>query len=201
MSDRDETGVDGESGVEESREDDADRVETAREEVIEAMARSAEVWGAKRSYGRLFGVLFFADEPLSLDDVVERSGYAKSTVSTAMTTLERYHLVQRRSLPGEGKKAFYEAETDFWYVFQQFLRNEVAREIRVMSRALDSAAEQLEDAEGEQAQRDLEKVRTLQRVYDRSQQLVSLVTSQPLDRVTALFDRVTGGSGDAGDDR
>jgi DNA-binding transcriptional regulator GbsR (MarR family) len=117
-----------------------DEVERAREEVIEAIARSAEVWGAKRSYGRLFGILFFADEPLSLDAIVERSGYAKSTVSTAMSTLERYHLVQRRSLPGEGKKAFFEAETDFWYVFQQFLQNEVTREIRIMSRALDEAA-------------------------------------------------------------
>lgn len=183
MSDRDPN--------DETAQDESGEIEAAREEVIEAMARSAEVWGAKRSYGRLFGLLFFADEPRSLDDLADESGYAKSTVSTAMSALERYHLVRRRSLPGEGKKAFFEAETDFWYVLQQFLQNEVTREIRIMSRALDSAAAKLEDAEGPQAERDLEKVRQLQHVYDRSERIVSMLTSQSIDRVSTLVDRLT----------
>lgn len=169
-----------------------EEVAAAREEVIEAMARSAEVWGAKRSYGRLFGVLYFADEPLSLDALTDESGYAKSTVSTAMSTLERYHMVRRRSLPGEGKKAFFEAETDLRYVIRQFLRNEVSREIRVMSRALDSAAETLEAAESARAERDLEKVRQLQSIYDRSDRVVSALTGQSADRIAGLFDRFVG---------
>ncbi|MFB6150415.1 MAG: GbsR/MarR family transcriptional regulator [Haloarculaceae archaeon] len=188
-----ETGTGGESDVTEGH---SEEVRAAREEVIGAIARTAELWGAKRSYGRLFGILFFADEPLSLDELVAESGYAKSTVSTAMNALERFHLVQRRSVPGEGKKAFFEAETDLWYVFQQFLQQEVTREIRIMSRALDSAAETLEDAEGEQAERDLEKVRRLERVYDRSDRLVSVLTSQPLDRLTGVVERLTGRSGE-----
>lgn len=175
-----------------SDENPEDEVEAAREEVVEAMARTAEVWGAKRSYGRLFGVLYFADEPRSLDALAEESGYAKSTVSTAMSTLERYHLVRRRSLAGEGKKAFFETETDFWYVFQQFLQNEVTREIRIMSRALDDAVERLEDAEGERADRDLEKVRKLQSLYERSDRVVSALTGESVDRLAALFERVTG---------
>jgi DNA-binding transcriptional regulator GbsR (MarR family) len=181
MSDRE---ADGETAPEADEE-----VAAAREEVIEAMARTAEVWGAKRSYGRLFGVLYFADEPLSLDGLTEESGYAKSTVSTAMSTLERFHLVRRRSLPGEGKKAFFEAETDLWYVLQQFFQNEVSREIRIMSRALDDAAETLEAAEGERAARDLQKVRKLQRIYDRAEQFLSLVTSQSVDRLAGLLER------------
>jgi len=184
MSDRERNG----GASTESAEAD-DEVTAAREEVIEAMARTAEVWGAKRSYGRLFGVLYFADEPRSLDDLTDESGYAKSTVSTAMSTLERFHLVRRRSLPGEGKKAFFEAETDLWYVLQQFFQNEVSREIRIMSRALDSAAEQLEAADGERAQRDLEKVRKLQHLYDRAEQFLSLVTSQSVDRLAGVLER------------
>jgi DNA-binding transcriptional regulator GbsR (MarR family) len=172
-----------------------DEVAAAREEVIEAMARTAEVWGTKRSYGRLFGVLYFADEPQSLDALTAESGYAKSTVSTAMSTLERYHLVRRRSLPDEGKKAFFEAETDLWYVLQQFLRNEVSREIRVMSRALDSAAETLEAAESERAERDLQKVRKLQSVYDRSDRIVSALTGESADRLATFVDRFLGDDG------
>jgi DNA-binding transcriptional regulator GbsR (MarR family) len=182
MSDQDEAV--GERGEE---------VAAAREEVIEAMARASEVWGAKRSYGRLFGVLYFADEPLSLDALTAESGYAKSTVSTAMSTLERYHMVRRRSLPGEGKKAFFEAERDLWYVVQQFLQNEVTREVRVMTRALDSAAETLEDVESDQAQRDLEKVRQLQSIYDRTDRVVSALTGSSADRIAGLLDRFIGG--------
>ena len=52
-------------------------VAAAREEVIEALARSADVYRLKRSYGRLYGILFFAEEPLSMDDLAERSEYAK----------------------------------------------------------------------------------------------------------------------------
>jgi DNA-binding transcriptional regulator GbsR (MarR family) len=161
--------------------------DAAREEVIEALARSMEVYGFNRSYGRLYGILFFAEEPMSLDTLTEESGYAKSTVSTAMGTLERLHFVHRRSIPGEGKKAYYEAETDWWYVVQEALNREVMREIRIMGRALDSAAETLSDTDSDKAQRDLEKVRDLQRLYDRSEQLVNLLTSQSIDRIVSVL--------------
>jgi DNA-binding transcriptional regulator GbsR (MarR family) len=167
-------------------------IEAAREEVIEAMARSAEVYGAKRSYGRLFGTLYFAEEPLSLDDLVEESGYAKSTVSTAMSTLERFHLVQRRSLPGEGKRAFFEAEDDIWYIFQQFLDQQVRREIEMMSRALEASETVLAEADDEKAQADAEKVRNLRQMYDRSERLVDTLTSERLDRLAGLVERLRG---------
>ncbi len=170
--------------------DDADPVAAAREEVIEALERSAEVYGLNRSYGRLYGILFFENAPVSLDELVEESGYAKSTVSTAMKTMERLHLVHRRSLPGEGKKAFYEAETDFWHVVQEFLRREVQREIDLMSRALESAETKLEDADSERAEEDLERIRSLKKTYDRSQTLVNLLTGRSIDRLADLIDRL-----------
>jgi DNA-binding transcriptional regulator GbsR (MarR family) len=172
--------------------DGEDGVERARTEVIDAMERSAEIWGLSRSYGRLYGLLFFADEPVSLDSLVAKSGYAKSTVSTAMKDLQRMHMVQRRSLEGEGKKAFYEAERDFWTVLQEFLRREVQREIDTMTRSLDRAEDQLAGVDTEQAQRDLDKIRTLQQTYARSQQLVNILTSSSLDRLTGVVTRLQG---------
>ncbi|WP_435186059.1 GbsR/MarR family transcriptional regulator [Halobellus sp. EA9] len=167
-----------------------DPVEQAREEVIQALERSAEVYGLNQSYGRLYGVLFFENEPLSLDELVEESGYAKSTVSTAMQKLNRLHLVHRRSVPGEGKKAFYEAETDFWHVVQKFLQHEVRREIDVMTRALDSAADRLDGVDDEQAQADLERIESLRTMYDRSERLLDVLTSSSIDRLTGLLERL-----------
>lgn len=172
--------------------DDEPDPAAAREQVVEAMARSAEVYGLSRSYGRLYGVLYFADEPLSLDDLAEESGYAKSTVSTAMKTLERFHLVHRRSIPGEGKRAFFEAERDFWHVGRELLKQEMMREVTIMTRALDEAEAMLEDAEGERAQQDLERVRQLQRIYGTVEQLVDLVANTPIDRLIELLQPLGG---------
>ncbi|MFB6352527.1 MAG: GbsR/MarR family transcriptional regulator [Halobacteriales archaeon] len=169
------------------------RVQRAREEVIEALERSAAVYGLNRSYGRLWGVLFFADEPRSLDELVEASGYAKSTVSTAMQRMERLHLVHRRSVPGGGKRAYYEAETDFWAIIRAFLEREVRREIDIMTRALATAEDELEAADDPAAEADLKKVRDLERTYRRSEQLVDLLTSSSIDRLAGLLDRLRGG--------
>jgi DNA-binding transcriptional regulator GbsR (MarR family) len=180
------------------REDDGDgseepaAVRDARQEVIEAMARGAEVYGIKPSYGRLYGVLYFADGALSLDELVEQSGYAKSTVSTAMSAMERFHLVRRRSVPGEGRKAYFEVERDLWYVFQQFLDQEVRREVKLMTRALEDAEEQLEAESGEAAERTLERVRELRQVYRRGEQAIDLLTSQRLERLSTFVSRLRG---------
>ncbi|NHN61466.1 transcriptional regulator [Halorussus sp. JP-T4] len=157
------------------------------------MARAADVYGIKPSYGRLYGLLFFAEEPLSLDDLVDRSDYAKSTVSTAMTALERYHFVHRRSIPGEGKRAYFEAETDLWHVCQQFLTQEVRSEIRIMNRALDDAAETLRAADSERARRDLEKVERLQGLYEKADTAVTVLTGSSLDRIAGVLRRLRSG--------
>lgn len=167
--------------------DGEEAVERAREAVLEALEASAEQYGLNRSYGRLYGILYLEDDLVSLNELVEESGYAKSTVSSAMSALQRLHLVRRRSIPGEGRKAFYEAETDFWRVAQEFLRGEVQREIDVVTHALESAESDLEGADGERAERYLEQVRRLQTVYERGELLIELITS---DSVTGFEDFV-----------
>jgi len=173
-----------------SNDEPPQAVREARETVIEAFANSAEIYGAKRSYGRLYGILYFADEPLSLDTLAERSEYAKSTVSTAMTELGRYHMVTRRSIPGEGKKAFFEAETDFWQIIRAFLNNEVRREIETMTRALSDALDSLEDVEDGRAEDDRQKLQELLELYRQSERAIDILNSQSVDRIAAVFDRL-----------
>ncbi len=167
-----------------------DAVREAREEVIDAMERAAEIYGVSRSYGRLYGILYFAEEPVSLDALAEESGFAKSTVSSTTRELQRLHLVRRRSVPGEGKRAFYEAERDFWAVCQDLLDRQARREIDTMLRSLETAAERLEAADGDQAERDLQKVRDLQRTYRLGRRLVSALTGSSAERLVRLVERL-----------
>lgn len=166
----------------------------ARETVVEALGRTAELYGTSRSIGRVYGRLFFADDPVSLDELVDRTGYAKSTVSTATSTLERFHLVRRRSIKGEGKRAFFEANRDLWAVFQRFMEQQVTREIRIMLDALEEAEEALAQAEGERASRDLERIRSLRRTYERAETAVRTLSRLPVERLRSLFEGLGGGT-------
>jgi hypothetical protein len=59
-----------------------------------------------------------------------------------------------------------------------------------MQRALDSAEAQLEAADDERAQSDLEKIRSLRGVYDRAERLVDVLTGSSIDRLAGLVDRL-----------
>lgn len=161
-----------------------DAYEKAKTEVADTMARTGEIYGFNRSYGRLYGILYFSGEIQSLDELAEDSGYAKSTVSNAMQTLERYHLVHRRSLPGEGRKVYYEPETDFWTIIREFLEQQGRREIRIMQRGLENAEVALKDApETEQTKRSKERVHHLQRLYEQSERAIDYLTGVPIDQL------------------
>jgi DNA-binding transcriptional regulator GbsR (MarR family) len=174
-----------------------DDAAAARERVIDAMARSAETYGLQRSYGRLYGILYFAEGARSLDDLASESDYAKSTVSTAMQGLERFHLVRRTGAPDGGRRAYFEAETDWWRVLEEFVAGQVRREFRIMRRALDEAATDLEGAEGETAARYRRRVEHLQATYDEFEVLLELFAKAPAERLVSVASTVLGDGSDS----
>jgi DNA-binding transcriptional regulator GbsR (MarR family) len=121
--------------------------EAVRRDVIESMERSAEVYGLSRSAGRVYGVLYFASEPLSIPELVDETGYAKSTISNVTRRLTRIGLIRRRSSGGGGRRVQFEPETDLWFVVQDVFQQYVAREMATSRRTLDRALERLDDAD------------------------------------------------------
>ena len=123
--------------------------EAVRRDVIESMERSAEVYGLSRSAGRVYGVLYFASEPLSIPELVDETGYAKSTISNVTRRLTRIGLIRRRSSGGGGRRVQFEPETDLWFVVQDVFQQYVAREMATSRRTLDRALERLDDADAD----------------------------------------------------
>lgn len=74
---------------------------------IERMGLAIERMGLARTFGRLFGLLMVADEPLSLDDMVERLGVSKASVSTNARACEELGLARRVGVRGD-RKDYYE---------------------------------------------------------------------------------------------
>jgi DNA-binding transcriptional regulator GbsR (MarR family) len=151
--------------------DDADAVER---DVIESMERSAEVYGLSRSAGRVYGVLYFASGPLSIPELVEETGYAKSTISNVTRKLTRIGLIRRRSTGGGGRRVQFEPETDLWFVVQDVFQQYVAREMETTRRTLDRAQDRLDDADAEAGDPAYDRVAALAATYDEFETLLDL---------------------------
>jgi DNA-binding transcriptional regulator GbsR (MarR family) len=121
-------------------------VDAVRRDMIESMERSAEVYGLSRSAGRVYGALYFASGPLSISELVEETGYAKSTISNVTRKLTRIGLIRRRSTGGGGRRVQFEPETDLWFVVQDVFQQYVAREMGTTRRTLERGLDRLDRA-------------------------------------------------------
>lgn len=72
-----------------------------KKHMIDACVRGANNRGCCDAVGVLQGTLFLSDAPMSMDQLVEETGYSKSTVSTNMGILERMGHVKRVVIPGD----------------------------------------------------------------------------------------------------
>jgi DNA-binding transcriptional regulator GbsR (MarR family) len=145
----------------------------ARERVIESMEQSAEVYGLSRSAGRIYGVLYFADAPLSIPELVDETGYAKSTISNVTRTLTRIGLIHRRSSTGGGRRVQYTAEREIWFILQDVFQQYVQREIQTTLRTIQRAQSQLPDEDTAEA----ERIEALRETYDDLQEIITLASN------------------------
>lgn len=146
------------------------------EDVIQSMERSAEVYGLSRSAGRVYGVLYFSDGPLTIGELVDRTGYAKSTISNVTRQLARIGMIRRLSSAGGGRKVQFKAETNVWFILQDVFQQYVAREMQASLRTFDRAERRLEETDGDDPEV-AERITTLKETYEDLQQLVELTST------------------------
>jgi DNA-binding transcriptional regulator GbsR (MarR family) len=161
--------------------------EAVREEVIESMERSAEVYGLSRSAGRVYGTLYFADDPLSIPTLVEETGYAKSTISSVTRKLTRVGLIRRRSSGGGGRRVQFEPETDLWVVVQDVFQQHVAREMGTTRRTLDRALSRLDEGDLTGAT-EFDRIASLAATYDEFEALLDLATDHSVEELVAAVE-------------
>ena len=145
----------------------------ARERIIESMEQSAEVYGLSRSAGRIYGALYFSEKPLSIPDLVEETGYAKSTISNVTRTLTRIGLIHRRSSDGGGRRVHYSAEREIWFILQDVFQQYIQREIQTTLRTIQRAQAQLPD----DSETEVERIKELRETYEDFQEIVTLASN------------------------
>jgi HTH-type transcriptional regulator, glycine betaine synthesis regulator len=138
-----------------------------RAQVIEAIAQTMDLYGANHSFGKLYGIMFFEDKPMTLEDMKDYMNMSKSNMSYAIRSLMDSRMVTKLEEKKE-RKDQYVAETDFFQTFRVFFTLKLQREIDVMLGAINQVipelseialAEDTPDVERQECLRDLHKLR------------------------------------------
>jgi DNA-binding transcriptional regulator GbsR (MarR family) len=134
---------------------DTQRLEEARDVMISAIAQSMVAYGVTPSVGRIYAVLYFAESPLTLDDIKDEVAMSKASVSTGIRELMDTGMVVKVWKKGD-RKDHYIAEKDFFKNFLSFM----VKMLRLERSVIHKAIEQTEPVMRELAQQsDDESVR------------------------------------------
>lgn len=116
-----------------------DELEKARERVIEAISQNMNLYGVTPSVGRLWGLLYFQNQPMTLDEMKNELGMSKTSMSTSVRNLMDLHMVDKVWRKGN-RKDLYEAENDWYQTFIDFFtikwRNGVTINVSAIEKSL-----------------------------------------------------------------
>jgi len=159
---------------------------TLKRYIIDACVKSANSKGCGDAVGVLRGTLFLADEPMSMDELVEETGYSKSTVSSNMSLLENLGLARRQVKPGD-KRYHYIPVTDHDSLKKAMLGN-VRNEIQNIMVALDLTEKELA-CKGPASEAILERIAKIRYFYRQTDRLLDLVSRYTTDELIELLEK------------
>lgn len=119
------------------------KIDQARERVIETISQNMHLYGVTPSIGRLYGILFFNNDPLTLDDMKEELQMSKTSMSTSVRTLTDLNMVEKVWRKGE-RKDLYTAKKDWYEIFIHYFSNEWRKVVQVNASAINDSLKELD---------------------------------------------------------
>ncbi|MFD0952748.1 GbsR/MarR family transcriptional regulator [Virgibacillus natechei] len=129
------------------------------ERFIQVIAKNMNLYGITPSVGRLYGVLYFADQAMTLDDMREALVMSKTSMSTGVRALSDMRMVESTFKRGI-RKDLYESEED-WYksftsLFGNRWRQQTETNIEEAEETIAELNELMQDTEDEQLKTKIE---------------------------------------------
>lgn len=172
-----------------------EELQQARSTFIEGMSRISSYWGFPKAMGAIYGAIYLAPNPISLDELVEQVGVSKGAVSTSVRGLERLGLVHKH-FQLRDRKDYYVAEADFWRVVKTILKerekSEFARALNAVTESLNLVNEATQPEEAELAAFYQKRLGAIKSFFDSLDSLVAtLITLDELrlSTIQKLFNR------------
>ncbi|MDP4551765.1 GbsR/MarR family transcriptional regulator [Alkalihalobacillus macyae] len=96
-----------------------EKLENARERVIDSISKNMDIYSVTPSVGRLYGAMFFEKEPMTLDEMKDKLQMSKTSMSTGVRTLLDLNMIEKVWRKGE-RKDLYEVKSDWYQTFTDF---------------------------------------------------------------------------------
>jgi DNA-binding transcriptional regulator GbsR (MarR family) len=125
-----------------SEEKDATAMSPAERIVSDSIGRLIEFWGFKRNMGRVWGVLYLSEAPVSARELREKLVLSTGSVSTTLNELQRWGVVKRVHVDGSRQEHFA-AEINLWKMVSRVFRERELLEIVEAIGAFEEALTQL----------------------------------------------------------
>ncbi len=93
-------------------------------------------WGVKRAMGQIHGALLISERALSAEELMSRLEMSRGNINMNLRELIDWQLVRKVLVKGE-RKEFFEAEKDFWKVFQLIVIRRKKKELDPMIELLE----------------------------------------------------------------
>jgi DNA-binding transcriptional regulator GbsR (MarR family) len=118
-------------------------IERARERIIETISQNMHLYGVTPSIGRLYGILFFNDQPMTLDNMKEELQMSKTSMSTSVRTLTDLNMVEKVWRKGE-RKDLYAAKRDWYEIFIDYFSHEWRKVTQLNMTAINESLKELD---------------------------------------------------------
>ncbi|MBM7554329.1 choline uptake/conversion transcriptional regulator CudC [Thalassobacillus pellis] len=116
-------------------------IEDAKARVIDSIAETMDLYGVTRSAGTLYGTMYF-EKDMTLDEMREKLGMSKPSMSTGVKKLEDYNIVKKTFRKGTRKHTFV-AEKDFFRFFENYFTKKWIREAKINLEAIEQSQKEL----------------------------------------------------------
>lgn len=117
---------------------------SVQQRFVEGMGEISRFWGFSTVMGRMYGLLYLSEEPLTADAISEALAISKGNVSMNLRNLDRWGMVRKTRKKGD-RKEYYEAEPNFVKIFVSILSE---RRNREFDRSLGTVTECLQQTKG-----------------------------------------------------
>lgn len=161
-----------------------EQYEETKEKFIQVIAKNMNLYGITSSVGRLYGVLYFANEPMTLDDMRDALEMSKTSMSTGVRSLNDMKMVESTFKKGI-RKDLYKSEED-WYksftsLFGNRWRNHTETNIEEADEAIDELIKIRESTSNEQLRErisnDIDRLRYAQNYYKWLMKFIQVIES------------------------
>lgn len=125
-------------------EKDWERLQQARERVIQSIAQNIDLYGITPSIGRLYGTMYFHNQAMTLDEMRDALGMSKTSMSTGVRSLLDIKMVHKTWQKGV-RKDLYTVEEDWYKTFVDLFSTKWGRGVETNEREISKAKKELEE--------------------------------------------------------